>query len=104
MPVRHSRLVADIGGGPPAADRTNLPAKRRYLAVYDYGPGGVWLYIWAKSADDIFQSFPELEVVEPEPEHWTDEDRRRTEEKCTYDLEQDSDKGLLAKIKRARAT
>jgi hypothetical protein len=54
----------DAGG--PAADPA--PGKRRYLAVYDYGMGGIWLLMDARSKRDIEEVYPELEVYETRPD------------------------------------
>jgi hypothetical protein len=41
--------------------------KRPFLAVNDYGMGGVWLYIDARSAQEIVSLYPELTVYEQQP-------------------------------------
>ncbi|XVV16279.1 hypothetical protein ACQP2X_18555 [Actinoplanes sp. CA-131856] len=35
----------------------------RFLVVHDYGMGGLWWWIHARSADEIVETFAELEVV-----------------------------------------
>jgi hypothetical protein len=47
--------------------------KRSFLACYDYGQGGVWLYIQADSPDEIRRNYPKLTVFEAPPPFWTDE-------------------------------
>jgi hypothetical protein len=44
-----------------------------YLACYDYGQGGVWLYLDAQSADAIKADYPALTVFESAPTWWTSE-------------------------------
>ncbi|WP_345442238.1 hypothetical protein [Actinoallomurus vinaceus] len=39
------------------------PAKARYLVVHDYGMGGLWWWIRASSAQQIVETFAEVEVV-----------------------------------------
>jgi hypothetical protein len=44
-----------------------------YLAVYDYGMGGVWVVVSADSADAVTDKYPELEVFEERPAWLNDE-------------------------------
>jgi hypothetical protein len=37
--------------------------RTKFLAVYDYGTGGVWVYLLADSAAQIHECFPEFRVV-----------------------------------------
>jgi hypothetical protein len=37
-------------------------AKSRFLVVYDYGQGGVWAFVWARSVDEIHEKFRDLQV------------------------------------------
>lgn len=46
---------------------------REYLAVYDYGTGGLWALIAAPSINEIKRRFPELIVYETRPSWMTDE-------------------------------
>jgi hypothetical protein len=48
--------------------------KRPYLAVHDYGTGGVWAYVWAESAEDIEARF-DVAVVEELPTWLVGEER-----------------------------
>ena len=41
--------------------------KRAYLVVYDYGTGGLWAIIMARSAAEIRARFPTLKIVEDRP-------------------------------------
>jgi len=49
-----------------------LPVKE-FLACYDYGQGGIWLYFKARSADEVRLKYPCLTVFESAPPFWTDE-------------------------------
>ena len=40
--------------------------KRPFLAVHDYGMGGLWAYIWAESREAVEAKF-EAEVVDELP-------------------------------------
>lgn len=46
---------------------TNTTMKKKYLAVYDYGMGGVWLFMYARSSGEIIKMYPELTVVDEPP-------------------------------------
>ncbi|MDX5364956.1 MAG: hypothetical protein LPK88_00975 [Alphaproteobacteria bacterium] len=48
-------------------------AKRDFLAVYDYGMGGIWTLVRARSALEIAEKYPELKVFEDRPEWMSDE-------------------------------
>jgi hypothetical protein len=41
--------------------------KKEFLVVYDYGSGGVWAIVHARSAEEINAKFQDLEVVDPWP-------------------------------------
>jgi hypothetical protein len=49
--------------------------KRPYLVVYDYGMGGVWLLIDARSTQEIESKFPKLKAYEDKPDWMTEEDK-----------------------------
>ncbi|MEU8259109.1 hypothetical protein AB0C02_00590 [Micromonospora sp. NPDC048999] len=38
-------------------------AKNRYLVLHDYGMGGLWWWVWARSAEEILDAVAEVEVV-----------------------------------------
>ena len=44
-----------------------------FLTCYDYGMGGVWLYIEADSPEQIHQAYEGLTVFETPPAFWDDE-------------------------------
>lgn len=37
--------------------------KNRYLVLHDYGMGGLWCWVWARSPDEILDAVAEVEVV-----------------------------------------
>jgi hypothetical protein len=49
-----------------------------YLTCYDYGTGGVWLYVEAASAAEIRNTYPELTVFEAPPKSWDAENEALT--------------------------
>jgi hypothetical protein len=44
-----------------------------YLVCYDYGQGGVWLYLTATDKSVIEDKYPALTVLDAPPPWWTDE-------------------------------
>lgn len=71
--------------------------KRRFLVVYDYGTGGQWWYINALSAEQIRKKFPELDVLEKEPEWFTEEIRALIKDDV-YDIDAEPRGMLLALV------
>ncbi|MEJ1390550.1 MAG: hypothetical protein RPU34_06600 [Candidatus Sedimenticola sp. (ex Thyasira tokunagai)] len=69
--------------------------KNKFLAVYDYGMGAIWRYIWAESPDEIRKKYPELEILEKEPS-WFSEDYKKTIRICDLD---DSTDPFLQKMR-----
>lgn len=47
--------------------------KSEYLIAYDYGSGGLWGVILARSEDEITGVYPEVTVVRNRPKWMTDE-------------------------------
>lgn len=45
----------------------------KYLACYDYGQGGIWIYIEAESPSQISEAYRDLIVFETPPTWWTPE-------------------------------
>jgi hypothetical protein len=39
-------------------------SKKRFLVLHDYGMGGLWWWIYARSARQIVEAFAEVEVIE----------------------------------------
>ena len=75
---------------------TNL-GKRPFLAVYDYGQGGLWCYISARSAVEITERYPQLRVVEAVPAWLTKEHSDKLER---HDIDE-APSGWLATLGRA---
>ena len=69
-----------------------------YLACYDYGQGGIWLYVDAASASDIRTNYPALTVFEVPPEFWNEqhEEIARSHDPAQSPIWAE----LLAKLKR----
>jgi hypothetical protein len=63
-------------------------SKRLFLVVYDYGMGGLWGLIWARSEDEILSRYPELVVAQERPKWMTSEDYVQLERTRTYDIDE----------------
>lgn len=61
--------------------------KRRYLVVYDYGQGGVWAFVWARSEAEIEDTFRDLKVVEDMPSWLIGDALVKTEQRMTFDID-----------------
>jgi hypothetical protein len=64
----------------------------------DYGTGGVWAYVTARSADEIVSRFPELQIVYERPEWMSDEDEQGLDV-----LDVDAPTGLLSDLLARRS-
>jgi hypothetical protein len=49
-----------------------------FLVVYDYGQGGVWWWITARSPAHITDAYRDVQVLERVPDWWTPEQDRTT--------------------------
>lgn len=77
----------------------DIRPKKPYLAVYDYGTGGVWVLIDAFNERQVTAVYPQLKVVSERPEWMTDEDYEDILERMRFDLESPS--GWLLNLKRS---
>ena len=62
-------------------------AKRQYLAVYDYGQGGLWAVIAAISPQQIVAKYPMLSVVDVRPSWMDDAEYNRIVSKNFFDID-----------------
>lgn len=70
--------------------------KKSFLVVYDYGQGGVWAFVKARSRAEIERRFPELEIVDKPPEWMSLAEKKRLKEQMTFDVDQP--RGFLASL------
>src|SRR5260221_9996196 len=65
------------------------PGKDEFLAVYDYGMGGIWLKITASSREEIIERYPQLTVfAEDERPGWmTDAQEDEYTSEMRFDLD-----------------
>jgi hypothetical protein len=57
----------------PALVQLDRSAMAKYLTCYDYGQGGIWLYVEGDSPSQIRGTYRDLTVFEIPPPWWTDE-------------------------------
>lgn len=74
--------------------------KQKFLVVHDYGTGGIWYYILARSKEEIESKFPGFEIVEEEPA-WLDEKTKLTFE-CVDIDDEPKDAYLKAMMEKGR--
>ena len=74
--------------------------KHEFLILYDYGQGGVWAFVKARSQDQIKRRFPAFEIVEEPPEWMTLETLDRLRERMTFDIDEPT--GWLAEVAESR--
>jgi hypothetical protein len=57
------------------------------LIAYDYGMGGLWGVMLARSEDDIREKYPELVIVKERPVWMTDESHTRLYREDRHDID-----------------
>jgi hypothetical protein len=76
-------------------------AKRPYLVVYDYGMGGVWIFIDARNPEEIEAKYPELTVAAVRPDWLTDDRWEQIDRDAHFDID-DEPTGFLAALVEER--
>jgi hypothetical protein len=61
--------------------------KREFLVSHDYGMGGVWAVINARSPEEITQKYPMLGVQTQRPDWMTDDVYKRIAAGLTLDID-----------------
>lgn len=62
--------------------------KRKFLVVYDYGQGGIWMFFYAHSSGDITAKYPKLKVVDQIPSWMDEKNVDLIERNRTYDIDE----------------
>lgn len=75
-----------------------MKQKRKFLAFYDYGQGGIWIYLFARTMDEIKEKYPELQVITKVPAFLATHPITAS---MTFDID-DEPKGWLEVLVRAR--
>lgn len=60
--------------------------KSSYLIAYDYGAGGLWGVMLARSEDEIAAAYPELTIVHDRPT-WMSDERYSELAESPYDID-----------------
>ena len=76
-------------------------SKTRFMVAYDYGMGGIWGLVWARSPEALHALYPELAIVSARPNWMTDELFAQMESRETYDID-DAPRGMLSAVLEAR--
>lgn len=76
--------------------------KRRFLAVDDYGMGGIWMVIAAESQQQIADKYPELTVFADPPDFLSDAEISSIERELRFDID-DEPRDYLARVVERRA-
>jgi hypothetical protein len=63
-----------------------MDRKKKYLAMHDYGMGGVWIYIFANSVQEINKKYPMLSIVTKKPA-WLEEYEQAGSSLKTIDID-----------------
>lgn len=80
-------------------DRIAIP--QPFLVLYEYGQGGVWAFLSARSRSEIERKFPQLQVFDDPPDWMSGSDLARIREQMSFDID-DQDSGFLASIVGSR--
>ena len=66
---------------------SNLSQKREFLAVYDYGMGGIWYVISARSIEEVQSHFPFFKVFEDPPKFISKDEYFRIRNESFQDID-----------------
>jgi len=75
--------------------------KKKYLACYDYGQGGLWLVFLAEEPSDISRMYPFLTPFPERPEFLSEHDIMRIEGRGLFDIDEEPHgllKGILKEL------
>lgn len=77
--------------------------KTPFLVCYDYGTGGLWALLYARSREEIADRYPELVIFDERPV-WFEREAswQRLVERGSIDIDEPS-RGLLRAIHAGRA-
>lgn len=79
----------------PACAHGLLGDKHTFLVAYDYGMGGLWGLVLARSAREIQSLYPELGIAYERPSWMTDEVYEQIRHQELHDID-DPPSGILA--------
>jgi hypothetical protein len=76
----------------------DMSLKKNFLVVYDYGMGGLWAVVSARSESDILCRFPQLRVIHSRPGWMNDVEYAKIVSQTSFDIDADPPQGWLAQI------
>jgi hypothetical protein len=65
----------------------NTTAKVKFLVCHNYGMGGLWAIIFARSRSEIMEKFADLEIIDKPPLSMTQNELREIEAKNSLDID-----------------
>lgn len=78
--------------------------KTKFLAVYDYGTGGVWAVVAAESKDEIVEKYPVLTIFDERPSWMTAEDYGSIVATASFDIEDEPPMWLVTAMRESQKT
>jgi hypothetical protein len=72
--------------------------KKPFLVAYDYGMGGLWGVVDARSEGELHAKFPELAIVDERPSWMTQERYDEILRREHHDIDEDDPRGLLRAV------
>ncbi len=64
-----------------------MPSKQPFLAVYEYGAGGVWAIVRSPDKRSIERKYPVLDVLDQRPLWMSDDHYAQIAERNLYDID-----------------
>jgi hypothetical protein len=82
----------------------NSQSRSRFLAVDDYGTGGIWFVVVAANEDEIRKALPTVRVFAPgmRPDWMTAEDLRQIEVSRTFDIDDLPSSDWMSRLREGR--
>lgn len=74
-------------------------SKHKFLAVYDYGMGGIWAFFHARTRSEITEKYPELKIMDDVPDWLNKQDKENMESHFTFDIDEPPHGWLLSLIR-----
>lgn len=78
--------------------------KYEYLVVYDYGTGGVWGLLHARSKEEILLKYPKLIIADERPAWMSKADYKRIEATSSFDIDDPPSGWLIEMVRETRIT
>ena len=78
-----------------------MQSKTTFLVCYDYGHGGLWAYIKARTKEEITGRYPELTILEVSPKSLAEADLVEISSSMTFDID-DEPSGWIASLVKER--